>query len=149
MNENLDLREILKNASEGLELWSYACGTCYFEQIVKYTDYPIVCRTIGKDGQIRSIEFTKEGKRDTIYSNGKCVLFPSETNHDWSTFKIENKNNNVRDKYFGLKKFMENEIVKNLKIKLETEYDGYVEAKLLYKGKTISEDTRQIITDLF
>lgn len=88
MNENLDLREILKNASEGLELWSYACGTCYFEQIVKYTDYPIVCRTIGKDGQIRSIEFTKEGKRDTIYSNGKCVLFPSEQNHDWSTFVV-------------------------------------------------------------
>lgn len=88
MNENLDLREILKDAPEGLELWSYACGTCYFKQIVKYTDYPIFCKTVNKNGEVVGIEFTKEGKRDTIYSNGKCVLFPSEKNHDWSTFVV-------------------------------------------------------------
>ena len=91
MNENLDLRQILKDAPEGLGLWSYACGICEFKQIVKYTDYPIVCKTINKNGEIVSIEFTKEGKRDTIYSNGECVLFPSKENHDWSTFKLPNK----------------------------------------------------------
>lgn len=88
MNENLDLREILKNAPEGLELWSYACGTCYFLQIVKYTDYPIICKTVNKDGKVIIIGFTKDGRIDISYDNGKCVLFPSEQNHDWSTFIV-------------------------------------------------------------
>lgn len=151
MNENLDLRQILKDAPEGTKLWSPLYGVCTFIKVgnpedyfyldngINPLNYPIICR---------EAYFSKEGKIYLGHPN-ECVLFPSEQNHDWSTFKIENKNNNVRGKYFELKKFIKNEIVKNLKIKLTTEYDGYIEAKLLYKGKTISEDCRQIITDLF
>lgn len=89
MDDKLNLVEILKNVPEGTKLWSYVCGTCYLKQILKYSDYPIVCRTPtpANDGEFQSIAFTKEGKRDTIYPNGKCVLFPSEDNQDWSTFK--------------------------------------------------------------
>lgn len=90
MNENLNLVEIFKNVPIGTELWSYACGTCYFQQIVKYTDYPIICKTVNKDGKVIIIGFTKDGRIDISYDNGKCVLFPSEQNHDWSTFKIPN-----------------------------------------------------------
>ena len=87
MNKDLDLTEILKDVPKGLELWSYACGTCYFKGIVKYSDYPIECKTQTKDGGIQTLCFTKEGKRDTIFPNGQCVLFPSKDNQDWATFK--------------------------------------------------------------
>ena len=89
MKEKLNLVEILKNAPIGTELWSYACGTCYLKEIVEYSDYPIVCKTPTKDGQFQSIAFTKEGKRDTIYPNEQCVLFPSKDNQDWGAFEAK------------------------------------------------------------
>lgn len=88
-NTAMNLVAILKNVPIGTELWSYACGTCYLKEIVEYSDYPIVCKTPTKDGQFQSIAFTKEGKRDTIYSNGKCVLFPSKDNQDWGAFEAK------------------------------------------------------------
>ena len=88
-NKNLDLREKLKDVPKGLELWSYACGTCYFKGFAKYTDFPIECKTMTKNGDFETIGFTKEGKRDTIYSNGQCVLFPSKDNQDWDSFKAQ------------------------------------------------------------
>ena len=47
----------------------------------------------------------------------------------------------------SIKKIIEEEIKKNLRIKVTTDYDGYVEVKLLYKGDTISEGTCQVTTD--
>ena len=88
-NTDMNLVEILKDVPTGTELWSYVCGTCYFKGIVKYSDYPIDCETLNKDGESISIAFTKEGKRDVIYPNGKCVLFPSKDNQDWGAFKAQ------------------------------------------------------------
>ena len=43
--------------------------------------------------------------------------------------------------------FIEEEIKKNLRIRITADYDGWVQAKLLYKGEIIDEDTCQVITD--
>ena len=86
---DMNLVEILKNAPIGTKLWSYACGTCYFKGIVEYSDHPIECKAQNKYGGIQTLCFTKEGKRDTIFPDGQCVLFPSEDNQDWGAFKAQ------------------------------------------------------------
>lgn len=47
----------------------------------------------------------------------------------------------------SIKKIIEEEIKKNLRIKVTADYYGYVNVELLYKGDTISEDTCKVTTD--
>lgn len=150
MNENLDLTKILKNVTAGTKFWSEYDGVCTFIKVgnpadyfqlddgIDPSDYPIICR----EGF-----FTKEG---SIYTSdedvdAECVLFPSETNHDWSTFNVPT--NKKKDKNSNFQELIKNDIINNLKIKITSDYNGYVEAKLLYNGEVISEDTCQINTD--
>lgn len=51
------------------------------------------------------------------------------------------------DKNLNLADLVKAEIKKNLRIRVTTDYDGYVEAKLLYKGEVISDSTCQVTTD--
>ena len=51
------------------------------------------------------------------------------------------------DKNINIEKIIEEEIKKNLKIKVTTDYYGYVNVELLYKGEIISEDTCKVTTD--
>lgn len=78
--KELDLTEILKNC-EGVELWSDICGKCIF---TKSDDNEICVKEIGYGRY--SLSFLNNGKYDD-YPNGKCLLWPSETCRDWSTFK--------------------------------------------------------------
>lgn len=91
MNENLDLTEILKDAQSGTKLWSPICGVCYFKEIREGSCTPIVCRAMSIEGNFHTVCFTKEGRRNPEFENGVCVLFPSEENRDWSTFKAPKK----------------------------------------------------------
>ena len=88
-NENLNLTKILKDAPEGMKLWSPLYGDCAFIN-VDLTDviYPIKCQITTKDRRTTYVGFTKDGRLDIQYENGGCVLFPSEENMDWSTFRI-------------------------------------------------------------
>lgn len=67
---------------EGVELWSDICGACKLDKI-------------NKDGLIRVVvcetesigfNFLRDG-RFYDFEGAKCLLWPSETNRDWSTFK--------------------------------------------------------------
>lgn len=89
MNENLNLVEILKYVPCGTMLWSPVFGDCEFITI-DLTDiiYPIKCQITTKDRRTTYVGFTKDGRLDIQYENGGCVLFPSEENMDWSTFRI-------------------------------------------------------------
>ena len=89
MNENLNLVEILKDVQRGTMLWSPVFGDCEFITI-DLTDiiYPIKCQITTKDRRTTYVGFTKDGRLDIQYENGGCVLFPSEENMDWSTFRI-------------------------------------------------------------
>ena len=89
MNENLNLVEILKYVPFRTMLWSPVFGDCEFITI-DLTDiiYPIKCQITTKDRRTTYVGFTKDGRIDIQYENGGCVLFPSEENMDWSTFRI-------------------------------------------------------------
>lgn len=80
IEKDLDLTKILKGC-EGVELWSDICGACKLDKI-------------NKDGLIRVVvcetesvvlNFLCDG-RFYDFEGAKCVLWPSETNRDWSTF---------------------------------------------------------------
>lgn len=88
-NENLDLTQVLKGVPKGTKLWSSVYGNCTFMNI-DLTDviYPINCQVTSKFGKSTYIGFTKDGRIDINYDNSRCVLFPSETNHGWSTFVV-------------------------------------------------------------
>ena len=88
MDKELDLTEILKGC-EGLELWSDICGKCVFIKIDDEDEekHPICVEVTEEDGRILHECFSNNGRYNSYYSDGKCLLWPSETNRDWSTFK--------------------------------------------------------------
>lgn len=85
--KELDLTKILEGC-EGVELWSDIFGKCKLESSDGGSNYEIevlVLDTISGDNGYE--QFTKYGRLYDCYPNGKCMLWPSETNRDWSTFK--------------------------------------------------------------
>lgn len=87
MNENINLVEILKDAPKGTKLWSPVCGDCEFVEIDEDAILPIICFVL--EGRCHW-GFREDGSL-TIYKSAECVLFPSEENRDWSTFKVPQK----------------------------------------------------------
>ena len=86
--QEIDLCEILKGC-EGVELWSDIFGKCKFvESLSGDSDYEIVVLVLDTNsGDNEYEQFTKYGRFYDCYPSGKCMLWPSETNRDWSTFK--------------------------------------------------------------
>lgn len=87
MNAKLNLVEILKNVPKGTNLYSTIFGDVYFDSIDNDMYYPIRVKT--SVGTVSLL--SKEGLYNFAY-DGECTLFPSKENRDWSTFKVENKN---------------------------------------------------------
>lgn len=83
--KELDLIGILKGC-EGVELWSNVFGLCKLEIIVETARHPIVLSITNNVGVNISECISKDGLYNNAY-NGECILWPSETNRDWSTFK--------------------------------------------------------------
>lgn len=81
MKENIDLTKILKNCPKGTKLYSLVHGEVEFQKSDFSFTYPIVVKL--KNGIIES--FTSNGKLFDNY-DGKCVLFPSKEQRDWSKF---------------------------------------------------------------
>ena len=90
MNENLNLTKILKDAPEGMKLWSPLYGDCIFMNIDYLPDviYPIHCKITTKNRISTYVGFTIDGRIDIQFENTGCLLFPSKENMDWSTFRI-------------------------------------------------------------
>ena len=84
MNENLNLVEILKDCPKGTKLYSPLFGEVEFQNVTDGIIFPI---TVSKDGD--TYNFTLEG-RTFIKREGKCLLFPSKYEQDWSKFKVKN-----------------------------------------------------------
>ena len=83
MNENLNLIEILKDCPKGTKLYSPLFGEVEFQKVTDGIMFPI---TVSKDGD--TYNFTLEG-RTFIKREGKCLLFPSKYEQDWSKFKVK------------------------------------------------------------
>ena len=78
-----NIAEILKNAPEGLKLYSLVYGDVKFER-VRNDDYPIVT-SCGESCDIPT--FTKYGKIHKDYENAECVLFPSKEHKSWDEWQ--------------------------------------------------------------
>ena len=78
--KELNLVEILKDASRGMKLYSPLFGECELIEV--------------KDGEIQVNADTKGyfsfSEKGRIYKDcGECLLFPSKDNRNWSTSKVE------------------------------------------------------------
>ena len=82
----INIAEILKNAPEGIELYSPVFGDVTFKRIEE--DMIVVC---SNDMIIR---FYSDG-RYVDFANADCVLFPSKESADWEAFKNQLKRNVV------------------------------------------------------
>ena len=84
MNENIDLKEILKDCPKGFKLYSPIYGICEFDGIdTKSHNYSIRIKTLFDEYYVN---FTKEGYLYPMYTLTECVLFPSKDQRDWSKF---------------------------------------------------------------
>lgn len=83
MNENIDLRKILKNCPKGTKLYSTVFGEVEFKDVNVNgsEEYPIM---VSKSDHILD-SFTADGR---LYDNydGECTLFPSREQRDWGNF---------------------------------------------------------------
>jgi hypothetical protein len=84
----MNLVEILKDVPRGTKLYSPIFGEVEFFAIDEYSSYPIIVEARDNYGNKYSKTFTKEGFYSINYSEGEQLLFPSEKNRDWSTFKL-------------------------------------------------------------
>lgn len=82
MNENLDLREKLKDYPKGAEFWSDVFGTLYFEDIDYNGIYPLVFKDENSYKRLFTESGTYVSQKD--YPDARCAVFPSKENRDWS-----------------------------------------------------------------
>ena len=82
MNENIDLRKILKDCPKGTKLYSTIHGEVSFITSNNLSlHYPIAVRLNDKTEE----SFTSEGTLLDKF-DGECLLFPSKDQRDWSKF---------------------------------------------------------------
>ena len=79
MNENIDLTKILKNCPKGWKFYSDIYGDVTFWEFSDLV-YPIKINT-----KNHGVKLLSE-KGEEIMKEGKCILFPSEEQRDWSKF---------------------------------------------------------------
>lgn len=85
MKNKINLIPILEKIKDyNTILYSPLCGNVILKRINIKDNPSILCRTDDN----KEIYFNKYGQ--LLYNNyGECILFPSNKNRDWSTFKIE------------------------------------------------------------
>lgn len=86
MNENIDLRKILKDCPKGTILYSLIHGYVEFFQILDKGSRVIEVISISSSGKRYVEHYTFRGQLHSVYNNDECVLFPSQTQRDWSKF---------------------------------------------------------------
>lgn len=90
MNENLNLYKILKNCPQGMKLYSPLFGDVKFDGF-DYFDLSNHCVKI-KTSFGGTFYYDKVGRIAIDYvkhiNTYECMLFPSETQRDWSKFKV-------------------------------------------------------------
>lgn len=89
----MNLVEILKNCPKGTKLYSPLFGYVSLVSVDSLPDttYPIAVRTNKDDIE----SFSETGLYFNEFSDTECLLFPSQNNKDWSTFKVPVKKFNI------------------------------------------------------
>ena len=86
MNEYIDLRKILKDCPKGTILYSLIHGYVEFSKILDKGSRVIEVISITSSGKRFVVHYTFRGQLHSVYNNDECVLFPSQTQRDWSKF---------------------------------------------------------------
>ena len=86
MNEYIDLRKILKGCPKGTILYSLIHGYVEFSKILDKGSRVIEVISITSSGKRYVEHYTFRGQLHSVYNNDECVLFPSQTQRDWSKF---------------------------------------------------------------
>lgn len=82
MNKELNLVEILKNVPSGTKFWSDVHGEVEYIKLQRFDGSEILCEYIRSN-----CSFSSKGE---FYKGlGRCVLFPSKDQRDWSKFIVE------------------------------------------------------------
>lgn len=90
MNENIDLTKILDGCPMGFKLYSTVFGEVEFDRVDKTeTPYLILTRATNFWGRKKQVIFRYTGALDDEFINPhtECLLFPSNTQRDWSKFE--------------------------------------------------------------
>lgn len=83
MNENIDLKEILKDCPKGTKLYSTVFGDVEFVRVYQNDSVDFIIEFKLSDNSIDSV--TTDGRLYEEF-NGECILFPSKDQRDWSKF---------------------------------------------------------------
>jgi len=83
----MNLVEILKDVPIGTKLYSPIFGGVEFFAIDHTMEYPIRVHVCSSKNHTDWYVFTNTGAY-SYFENAECLLFPSEKNRDWSTFKV-------------------------------------------------------------
>ena len=83
MNENIDLKEILKDCPKGTKFYTSIFGEVEFDGIDDDKIYPIIIRLSENNTE----NLTADGKLYE-YFDGECILFPSREQRSWSEFTV-------------------------------------------------------------
>ena len=88
MNENIDLTKILEGCPKGTKFYSSIFGELSFVAIHNcYDKYPIKLQAYNKSTHSTTeIDYAKDG-RSSYKFYGKCSIFPSKEQRDWSKFE--------------------------------------------------------------
>ena len=87
MNENIDLKRILKDCPKGFKLYSKVHGEVEFSHVSNEAGKPIVVIATQKDNnETYYKDFTANGCLYSAYEVDECLLVPSKEQQDWSKF---------------------------------------------------------------
>lgn len=92
MEQKINIAEMLRDCTKGMELYSPIFGTVYFEGVrdtgrAIMIDVTTSCNT--------RVQFYSDGKFNTYYSESEVTLFPSKSQRDWSKFQRPFKDGDI------------------------------------------------------
>ena len=85
MNENIDLKKILKDCPNGWKFYSSIYGDVTFKGIENESEYPVKFHFVDIDNLEKYGSVTEQGFF-APYFKGECTFFPSRDQRDWSKF---------------------------------------------------------------
>lgn len=90
--EKINIAELLKDCPKGMKLYSPIFGEVFLKR-VKDIGNKILIEVYTVCNSIK--HFYPDGKYNTYYSDGECLLFPSKDQRDWSKFQRPFKDGDI------------------------------------------------------
>lgn len=98
MNENLNLRELLKDCPKGTVFYSTVFGDVYFQYVSADINDVYCINFIRSEGSLATV--TADGKH-IVGFEGECTFFPSKEQRDWSKWHRPFKDGDIVYLDFG------------------------------------------------